>query len=661
MGLQNKISFKKILLYRFESTLSKGTQAIILWLSIVAMISCLLFGCLLLAFQATPTNGNSKIDFLEAFWQSLLYTINTGAIQNDSAWTYRIIAVFATLVGIFVLSSLIGVLTNGLDKLLTNIRKGKSEVLETDFTLILGWSPSIFKIINELVIGHCDLEKRKIVVLADRDKITMEDELKNKVNQKVILFKKYPDHRAYRRLSKIICRTGNPIDLDDLKIVMPQHAKSIIIIPTEEKNPDAYAIKCILALESLGVQKPIITELKQKSNKNIISHDFKDEKNLVLLPAFDWLSKITAQTSRQSGYSTILSELINYQKSQIYVFDVPEILIDQPFEKALLSIQNCILLGIEKNTGTSNPVSILNPLVKATQGEENRIIRKSDRLIVLMDEIVHLEIDSSKINKEHVMVFESQALFSEKPMEKLLILGWNNKVSTIINELQTYISKDSTIKILSDIDHLDTIVNEISKSALAININITAISGDPTNFETLESLGLKEFDSVLVVGSDNLGIQEKDANTILTLLHLNTLLKESDINIVAEMYDDKNRRIAQTLKTCDFIISENIISSLMAQLSGQKDLFTIFSELFDSSGCSIYLKPIGDYISLNAENSFYDVYEKAALGHNEIALGYRLSNEFNRHDANYGVYLNPLKNKRLSFSEKDMIIVLGLN
>ena len=75
-------------------------------------------------------------------------------------------------------------------------------MLESDHTIILNWSPSIFDIISELVIANESRTRPRIVIMADRDKVEMEDEIAAKV----------PDLRNTR----IICRSGDPTDLYDL-------------------------------------------------------------------------------------------------------------------------------------------------------------------------------------------------------------------------------------------------------------------------------------------------------------------------------------------------------------------------------------------------------------------------------------------------------------
>ncbi|MGK3947004.1 potassium transporter TrkA, partial [Streptomyces caeruleatus] len=76
---------------------------------------------------------------------------------------------------------------------------GRSFVVENNHTLILGWSPAIFTVISELVEANVNRKNARIVILADKDKVEMEDELRAKIPQ--------------TRGTLIVCRTGSPLDL----------------------------------------------------------------------------------------------------------------------------------------------------------------------------------------------------------------------------------------------------------------------------------------------------------------------------------------------------------------------------------------------------------------------------------------------------------------
>ena len=86
-------------------------------------------------------------------------------------------------------------INTGLEGKLDELRKGRSLVLEQDHTIIFNWSPSIFDVISELVIANESRRKPRIVVMADRDKVEMEDEIAAKVPAS----QEHPDHLPQRR------------------------------------------------------------------------------------------------------------------------------------------------------------------------------------------------------------------------------------------------------------------------------------------------------------------------------------------------------------------------------------------------------------------------------------------------------------------------------
>jgi len=158
-----------------------------------------------------------------------------------------------------------------------------------------------------------------------------------------------------------------------------------------------------------------------------------------------------------------------------------------------------------------------------------------------------------------------------------------------------------------------------------------------------------------------LNIQERDAKTLLTLLHLRKIIEmrniKKEISIVSEMSDDRNRRLAESLKPCDFIISDNIISTMMAQLSETKELKSVFDDLLNSSGCEIYLRPVTNYINPNIQVNFNTIIESAKRKE-EIAIGYRKLAEVDKPN-HYGVYINPIKSEKVKYENDDKIIVIS--
>ena len=175
------ISFSQRLRYKFDQLMSKGPIAMIALLAILSCVVVVTAGAVLALFQITP-EGSEPMNFIEGVWQSLMRTLDSGTMGGDAGWGFRIVAFIVTLGGIFIISTLIGVLSSGIEGMLDELRKGKSFVIESNHILILGWSTKIFPILSELILANENKKNACIVILADKDKVEMEDEIRNKMD-----------------------------------------------------------------------------------------------------------------------------------------------------------------------------------------------------------------------------------------------------------------------------------------------------------------------------------------------------------------------------------------------------------------------------------------------------------------------------------------------
>src|SRR5688500_4831047 len=235
--------------YAFDNTLAKGPIALIAWLGVLSLGVILVATGVVVALQIAPANHEGDFSPFEAAWMSLMRTLDPGTMGGDQGWGFRIVMLMVTLGGIFIVSTLIGVVITGMEAKIEQLRKGRSFVMEQGHTLILGWSSKIHTIIGELTIANENQKKPRIVVLADRDKVEMEDEIRDKV--------------VNLRNTRVICRRGNPNDMKDLEIANPFDARSIIILAHEQGaaghasvNADSQTIKTILAITNNPDRRP---------------------------------------------------------------------------------------------------------------------------------------------------------------------------------------------------------------------------------------------------------------------------------------------------------------------------------------------------------------------------------------------------------------------
>ena len=614
--------------------MSRGTIALIGWLGILSLLLVITAGVIITVTGFSPYDSES-LGFIEASWKSLMRTLDPGTMGGDTGWGFRIVMLGVTLGGIFLVSALIGVLASGISSKLDELRKGHSFVIESGHTLILGWSEKIFPIISELVTANLNQRNPKIVILAPRDKVEMEDEIAAKAGD--------------LKNTRVICRNGSTIDLHDLEIVNPHQAKSIILLVPNNNEPDISVIKTILALTNNPDRKKepyhIVAEILDRKNKEVAEMVAGDD--AILIHSDDLISRVIAQTCRQSGLSVVYTELLDFEGTEIYFQDVPGVT-GKTFKEVLHMFEDSAIIGIRFGNGKTQ----INPNMDTIFSAGDHVIAISeDDDTIKLSGIQDYFIDEKAVSVKNKTMPEA---------EKTLILGWNNRGFAIIKELDSYVSKQSELMIVADnIESLSAGIKNMKKSLN--NLRISAIDGNITDRETLESLDLKSFNHIIILCyTDSCNMEEADSKTLITLLQLRNIAEKTntDFSIVSEMLDIRNKELAEVTKADDFIISNKLISLMLSQLSENKELKPVFDDLFDAEGSEIYVKPANDYVITGTEINFHTVVESAARK-GETAIGYRLMEYAHNSDKSYGVVVNPIKSDKISFNEKDKIIVIA--
>jgi voltage-gated potassium channel Kch len=627
-------TWKERLSYWFDNYMSRGTLALIGGLAVVSIIIIVVVAAVVAASgPALAPEGTEGMSFGEAAWEALMRTLDAGTMGGDAGWGFRIAMFVVTLGGVFVISTLIGVLTAGVEGKIEELRKGRSRVLESNHTVILGWSPQIFTIIPEIVAANENQAKGVIAILADKDKVEMEEEIQDRVGS--------------TGKTAVICRSGLPIDPTELNIVSPHTARSIIILPPEEGDPDSYVIKTALALTNSPDRRPepynIVTQIKEPRNLSVI-HMVGAKDNLSAVLTGDVIARVTAQTSRQSGLSLVYTELLNFGGDEIYFKEEPS-LSGKLFGDTLNAYTDSAIMGIQQADGTIK----LNPSMDTR-------VAPGDKLIAVSADDDTIKLSGLTNPPVQTSLIRSGAKREAAKPEKGLLIGWNESASVIVRELDNYVPKGSTVTVVADESYQD----DIKRCSKLENQKLIFHGGDTTDRTLLDDLNVAEFDHVIVLADTNLDVQSADARTLITLLHLRDIAEKdaTPFSIVSEMLDLRNRELAEVAKVDDFIVSDHLISLMMSQLSENGNLHDVFTDLFDPEGSELYLKPVCDYVEAGQPVNFYTVVE-AARRRGEVAIGYRIVSQMHDAEKAYGVRTNPKKSEEVTFQPEDKVIVLA--
>ena len=361
----------------------------------------------------------------------------------------------------------------------------------------------------------------------------------------------------------------------------------------------------------------------------------------VIVDKRETVARLIVQTSRQSGAAAVYTELFDFDGDEIY-FHVDPALAGATYAEAQMAYEKATVIGMVHPDGTAH----LNPSAETKVSSSTLIVVAEDDSALASQAKANAVPDLSQVSEETGR--------GEHPSLALLI-GWNERAEVIVRELDNYAEPGSRLIVLT----------EYGTPVLPPLRNLAAevVRGRTTDRATLERYVEHSLDQVIVLCySDEFGVQQADARTLVTLLHVREILGDEPGNpaVVSEMLDDRNRALAQVAQVDDVIVSDEILSLLLTQLSEDPRLEPVFADLLDADGSEIYLRPAEWYVRPGEVVTFATIVA-SAIRRGETAMGYRIAALARSREDGYGVRVNPAKSEIFTVASGDRVVVLAEN
>lgn len=586
------------------------------------------------ALEAEGIDNDMGGGFLDSLWWSAKHVVDPGAFAEDygAPWPVLLISLALSVIGLGLLGIFIGFVTTSVQRRLEQFRKGNTEVAERGHTLILGWSNKVGSILGFLnQAGVC----RVVVILADRDIDEMREQLR--------VHETWP----WRSL-EIVLRSGSTNSLAELRRVGLQRAASVISVARthetdQARETDIGTIKTLMLLSGVDdwseAAPQMVAEISQKRNVDVAR--IAGARSIPLVSSSEIISKVIVQSARQPGISSVYSEIFSHGGNRTYTFACPEA-INRRFGDVAHWFPDAVLIGIAWNNDAGKPVAALNP-------EPDYEIAE-DELLVLAGSTTTPRYDQGR---EHgAFEFSGDANKKTDRMERLLILGWNENIDEILGELDAHSGRDTVVDVIAGHEKSRALAYLEASGAVDFpNISVDYREGNPTSRALLESLDLESFDCVITLADDSHGTDEPDARTIMTLLLLGDVGRSEQLpHVVSEIYDGANRELLEQTVADDVIVSPDMVSLQLAQISRELMLASIYREILTAGGIEVRLQPAGRYVALDGACRFRDLVA-ACQTFAEIAIGVR--------DAAGNLRLNPGKDELLELGAEDDVVVLA--
>lgn len=662
---QNNI-YKKAKYY-FDIWLSKGTLSTIIFLFVVTGIFVLIIGVLAKVIRGRDASLGKSI------WDTMNHAFDPGVLSGDSGSIfYLFLMLIATLIGVFFLAMLIGLINDGIQGRVEDLSKGIEPVVENNHVVILGFNESTFIILGELIQAYENQKdtRNAVVVMDEIPKTEMEDRIRIE----------FPDTGNLT----VVCRSGSITNSKDLHRCSILTCKSIIIASHDDFETIKGILACTKILEKEMDSKAYITSVvygrENEQAARIAGNDIRNKQDLFsvkndrleLLMMENTISKIMTHTCRQNGLSKVFTELFNYEDHEFYIArrNKNKNLYMEMTGKNIRQINHylddVIAVGIIQENGS------------ALIGDPNSVVLQDGCQLILLQR----DDDTITVGEKKSIKYDPPIAHYQAVPSSILVIGCNEKLPYILREMCKYLIPGTIVYLSAEPDELDQwLTDEIIEEMINNNID-SAIRIERK--DTLNGTGekLKKQNSkrdqhkyiysllteckpnyVLLLVPDELDDNQADEQALKLLLyckHYKEMHPEADFGITCEMRSIANQQLAQDSMASDFVISRNIASLMMSQIAENRELRQIFETLLSSEGFEVYIKPAKYYFSIQPGQAidFYSL-QDAVAEKGEIFLGYK-----RRTAEGTSITLNPLKlqygkKTEMVFREDDELVVLA--
>lgn len=525
---------------------------------------------------------------------------------------YIVLNTIAAIFGLLFTSILIGVVSSGIETKLEDLREGNTYVVEENHTVILGYNMGEHGLLEQLIM-NAKYEKLVIVIFSDNKKTELEQDIKANIN--------------IPKNVEVLCRNGDITDLNAIQCCAIDKAKLIIVNALNDNK----RIKAILAVVAMKMKYPECNARVLAcvtSDKYILPKNGSKKHNVSMFKTDDFMAKIIAHTATEPGLSIVFKELLNFEYNEFY-FENDEKFVGKSIFELTGYIDRAIIAGI-KHDGRL----LLNP-------SRDVVIHENDELILVEEEKGAYKYEEKELKEVRDLTFKPV-----EPEEKgnLVIFGNNVLLGKILSALPDDIK--NIIIVAQRTEELVKLCARYNK----YQIWIYEFDEYEENYESI----IDEAEHIILLTDREIDKEDADSDVLLLLLKLRDLKQTNgyDFNFAAELNLESTHNVAIHDSTIDYIVSSNIASLVLAQMSNNPELEGIFDELLSREGNELFSKSALSFNLVMRHDYKVRDLKRIILTYNYVLLGFRINDE---------VLINPINDTIINFNEGDRLFVLGLN
>ena len=286
--------------------------------------------------------GDAK-DVQQGTWNAWTYMADPGSHAGVRGTGPQVVAITVTILGVLLMAAILGFIVEAIQAKMEELKSGLSRVVESGHTLILGWTHETVMVIEEICIANESEGGGTIVVMADRAKPSMEQELSMQLGGPLAM-------RQRLRGTKVVLRSGSPVLVQDLAKVSAEKARATLILaaPGDPDVADAHTLRCVLAMQSLNyISGHIVAEMRDLDNEPLVRLVGGDV--IETVTSHDVLGRLILMSAREPGLASVYSTVLGFDGDEFYAQNWP-VLDGLKFSEAAFRFPAAIPIGVRTPT-----------------------------------------------------------------------------------------------------------------------------------------------------------------------------------------------------------------------------------------------------------------------------------------------------------------------
>ncbi|KAF0692098.1 Aste57867_16766 [Aphanomyces stellatus] len=620
--------------------------------------------CVVMAFGFGPiVAAVDTVGYSNSVWRVWTYMTDTGTQNHAKTHPQMAVAFFLTLIGFFYFAVVVGFVVDSIREKMDQLKHGRTQVVEFNHSLILGWSDKSVPYIQEICNANESEGGGVVVVLAELDSELMALDIES--------------NNLSLQGTRIVFRTGNPLLSADLNMVAAPTARSICVMSTDRDagKSDANLLRIILAVNSLSeLHGHVVADTSDIDNEPLL--ELVGGSILESLVSNDIMGRLLVMCSRSPGLAKVYDSLLGFSGNEFYFEEWPDC-VGLPFGELAARFPDAIPLGVKDIKGK---IHLAPPML--------RPLAPGDALLVLAEDndsykpVTPLSIPQSNDATDK---FASPPPILDPPAmpQKILICGWRRDIRDMLRLLNALSPPGTIVHLLNEVpaDERNAMLRDDGLDVRALaNITLVHTQGNPAVRRHVTQIQLHNFDAYMVVSdaARESDVLESDSHVLASVLMLRSVEIDqqkqrvqklfgggvaADLRArhqltpcIAEMLDPRTQKTIeenpQIGHRSEFAQTNELTSRMLAMVSENRLVKHLLDELLSGRGASFDVVPATRYCQKDDHLSFYQLVKRAQVA-GEIVCGYH------EHKSLTPTVLNPTEKSvvRSWWHQMDLVIL----